>query len=180
MATDDQKPDTGTREFSSQAAALAEQLGRIAGTLEGTAEAWLNRASVTDQLTKVRDAATQMLNSLAGGAANGRQAAQTNQAQPPQSAQPPRRSQPAQSSQSAQSSSRGKSGSSAGRSQTAQAAPNRKMRRQAGAASADPAHAPGKQHRKAAPTVRGAKKSESRIPKLRTAAAVRRRRKSYA
>jgi hypothetical protein len=45
---------------------------------------------------------------------------------------------------------------------------------------ADAAHAPGKRHRKPAPTVRGAKKSDERIPKMRTAAAVRRRRKSYA
>jgi hypothetical protein len=45
---------------------------------------------------------------------------------------------------------------------------------------ADAAHAPGKQHRKPAPTVRGAKKSDQRIPKARTAAEVRQRRKSYA
>ena len=63
MAIQDQKTDTATRELNSQALALAEQLGRIAGTLEGTAEAWLNRAAVTDQLTKVRDGATQLLNS---------------------------------------------------------------------------------------------------------------------
>src|SRR4051812_6034680 len=72
MATDDQKSDNTTaRELNAQAIALAEQLGRIAGTLEGTAEAWLNRASVTEQLTKVRDGATQLLNSLSSGAANG-------------------------------------------------------------------------------------------------------------
>ena len=62
MAIQDQKPDTTTRELNAQALALAEQLGRIAGTLEGTAEAWLNRASVTDQLTegaRRRDAVAQ-------------------------------------------------------------------------------------------------------------------------
>jgi hypothetical protein len=42
------------------------------------------------------------------------------------------------------------------------------------------AHAPGKKHRKPAPTMRGAKKSDERIPKMRSAAAVRQRRKSYA
>ena len=140
MATDDQKPDTQTSELNSQALALAEQLGRIAGALEGTAEVWLNRASVTDQLTKVRDGATQLLNSLAGAAANGRRAVQRKVAPKP----------------------------------------NRKARRSASAAAADPAHARGKRHRKAAPSVRGAKKSDSRIPKMKTAAAVRRRRKSYA
>ena len=141
MATQDQKPDTATRELNSQALALAEQLGRIAGTLEGTAEAWLNRAAVTDQLTKVRDGATQLLNSLAGGVANGRRATQKK---------------------------------------PAEAAANRSTRRVAGAANADPAHAPGKAHRKAAPTVKGAKKSDSRIPKAKQAATIRQRRKSYA
>ncbi len=137
MATQDQKPDTSASELNSQALALAEQLGRIAGTLEGTAEAWLNRAAVTDQLTKIRDGATQLLNSLAGGAASGRRAAQKK---------------------------------------PAAAAPNRTTRR---AASADPAHAPGKRHRKAAPTVKGAKKPDQRIPKAKQAAMIRQRRKSY-
>jgi hypothetical protein len=137
MPTEDQKSDTATRELNSQALALAEQLGRIAGTLEGTAEAWLNRAAVTDQLMKVRDGATQLLNSLAGGAANARRAAQKSAA-------------------------------------------NRGTRRQAGAAVADPAHAPGKRHRKPGQTVRGAKHSVSTIPKAKASAAARRRRKSYA
>jgi hypothetical protein len=44
---------------------------------------------------------------------------------------------------------------------------------------ADRAHAPGKQRRKPAPTMRGVKTDES-IPKLRTAQAIRQRRKSYA
>ena len=141
MAIQDQKPDTTTRELNSQALALAEQLGRIAGTLEGTAEAWLNKASLTDQLTKVRDGASQLLNSLAGAAANGRRAIQkTNGAK------------------------------------TSRAVPTR---RGASAAGADPAHAPGKKHRKPSPTVHGAKHSDSTIPKAKSAAA-RRRLKSYA
>jgi hypothetical protein len=135
MATQDQKPDNTTNELSSQALALAEQIGRIAGTLEGTAESLVNRASLTDQLNQIREGATKMLNSLTGGAADGRSRAKTQG---------------------------GRTGSSA-----------RSM-------GTDPAHAPGKRRRKAAPTVRGAKHSDSRIPKMRTAAAVRRRRKSYA
>lgn len=141
MATQDQKDDTSARELNSQALALAEQLGRIAGTLEGTAEAWLNKAQVTDQLTKVRDGATQLLNTLAGAAATGRRAVQGKSAPAP--------------------------------------APNRSTRRTAGAG-ADPAHAPGKKHRKAAPTVRGVKHSDSTIPKAKASAAARQRRKSYA
>jgi hypothetical protein len=88
MATRDQKDDTTTRDLNSQALALAEQLGRIAGTLEGTAEAWLNKAAVTDQLTKVRDGATQLLNTLAGAAATGRRVVQGKSAAAPRRAAP--------------------------------------------------------------------------------------------
>ena len=130
MARQDQKPDTS--ELNSRALALAEQLGRMAGTLEGTAESLLNRTALTDQLAQVRDGAAELLNSLTGGT---KTSTSTRPARP--------------------GTSRG------GRSQ-------------------DPAHAPGKRHRKPSPSVRGAKKSDSRIPKMRTAAAVRRRRKSYA
>jgi hypothetical protein len=97
-----------------QSVALAEQLGTIAGTVQGTAEKWLKR-------------------------------------QPRSGAQR-----------------RGRN------TKTARRGPARTTRM------ADAAHAPGKRHRKPAPTVRGAKKSDERIPKMRTAAAVRRRRKSYA
>jgi hypothetical protein len=76
MARQDKKTEPTTSELSSQAVALAEQLGRIAGTIEGTAEAWLNRASLTEQLTKVRDGATRLLNTLAGSALRGRKSAQ--------------------------------------------------------------------------------------------------------
>jgi hypothetical protein len=45
---------------------------------------------------------------------------------------------------------------------------------------ADPARAPGKKRKKPAPSLVGVKKSDERIPKMRTAAAARQRRKSYA
>ena len=47
---------------------MAEQLGRIAGTIEGTAESWMNRQKLTEQLTRVRDGAAEMLESLGAGA----------------------------------------------------------------------------------------------------------------
>src|SRR5687767_13113745 len=65
MATQDEKNAT---DLGEQAIALAEQLGRIAGTIEGTAESWLNREKLTEQLTRVRDGATQMLEGLTAGA----------------------------------------------------------------------------------------------------------------
>jgi hypothetical protein len=139
MASQDQKADTRTRELNAQALALAEQLGRMAGTLEGTAEAWLNRAALTDQLTKVRDGAAQLLKSLAPGGTVGRGA----------------------------------------RAQSANAGNANRPRGRA-ALSQDLAHAPGKQHRKPAPTIHGAKKSDSRIPKAKASAQARQRRRLVA
>jgi hypothetical protein len=93
---------------------LAEQLGTIAGTAQGTAEKWVNRQS------------------RSGAQTRGRNTKKTRR----------------------------------GLARTARMA--------------DAAHAPGKRRRKPAPSLRGAKKSDERIPKMRTAAAARRRRKSYA
>jgi hypothetical protein len=130
MATQDSK---NASELGAQAIALAEQLGRIAGTMEGTAEAWLERRQLTEQLTRVRDGASRMLQSLTAGVDRGRKASTQRTAQ---------RAEPV--------------------------------------ARRDPARAPGKRRRKPAPSARGVKKSNAAIPKMRTAAAVRRRRKSYA
>lgn len=138
MATPEQKTAT---DLGAQAIALAEQLGRIAGTIEGTAESWLQRRKLTDQLTRVRDGATQMLEGLEAGAGKGRSLV--------------RRAKPAHN---------GAKG----------AAPAPRM------AHPDHARAPGKKRRKPAPTLKGVKKSDEKIPKLRTAAAARQRRKSYA
>lgn len=128
MATHRQKTAS---DFEAQAMALAEQLGRIAGTMEGTAESWLKQRKLTDQLTRVRDAAAEMLAGM-----------KKSQTKNKKVAPPP--------------------------------APRRV------AAKADPAHAPGKKRRKPAPSMKGVKKSDERISKLRTAEAVRQRRKSYA
>jgi len=129
MATREQKNAT---DLSEQAIALAEQLGRIAGTIEGTAESLMNRQTLAEQLTRVRDSATQMLEGLTGGTAKRRKAAK------------------------------------------------KKPARAASAQQADPAHASGKRRRKPAPTMKGVKKSDQRIPKMKTAAAARQRRKTYA
>jgi len=130
MATQDQK---NAADLGEQAIALAEQLGRIAGTIEGTAEGWMNRQTLTDQLTRVRDGASQMLAGLASGVTKGRKASKAKSAKPA-----------------------------------------------AAVRQTDPSHAPGKRRRKPAPTMKGVKKSDERIPKMRTAAAARQRRKSYA
>ena len=163
MATQQKKPS----DLGEQAIALAEQLGRIAGTIEGTAEAWLHRQSLADQLTRVRDGAAEMLESLTDGADKGRKAAADNLRSLSNNVRQkalqvvPAVSRPRRPLKNA------KKKKTAGGAAAASAAPP------------DPAHAPGKRHRKPGPSIRGAKTDES-IPKLRTAQAVRQRRKSYA
>ena len=46
--------------------AFAEQLGRIAGTFQAKAEGWMDRQTVTKQITSVRDGAAELLERLAG------------------------------------------------------------------------------------------------------------------
>jgi hypothetical protein len=132
MSTDQERNATN---LSEQAIKLAEQLGRIAGTIEGTAQGWLERQQLAEQLTRVRDGAATMLGALT------REMQRTRLQR-----------------------------KKAARGKTAPPA------RQAD----DLAHAPGKRRRKPAPTMKGVKKSDEAIPKLRTARAVRQRRKSYA
>jgi hypothetical protein len=131
MATQDSKVAS---DLGEQAIRLAEQLGRMAGTIEGTAEAWLNRQTLAEQLARVRDGATEMLKGLGAGVSTRRTR-------------------------------------SKGKSAKAAAAQPRKT---------DPARAPGKRRRRPAPSMRGVKKSNQAISKMRTAKTVRQRRKSYA
>lgn len=176
MATENQK-DTTTTAFENQAVALAEQLGRIAGTIEGTAEQWLNRQAIAEQLARVRDSATQLIESLAGGAAKGRQAASDNAQALSQQVREATTKAVSTASSAVSSLS---AGMKAGR--TAMKASSKKTasRGKAAKANVDLAHAAGKKHRKPAPSLHGVKKSDERIPKARVAEAVRHRRKSYA
>jgi hypothetical protein len=80
MATIEQK---NASDLGEQAIALAEQLGRIAGTVQGTAESWLNDPNLTAQLTRVRDGATQMLQDLQAAASRGRNASKAKSAPAP-------------------------------------------------------------------------------------------------
>jgi hypothetical protein len=66
-------------DLSEQAIALAEQLGRIAGTVEGTAQSWMDRQALTDQLTRVRDSAASMLEGLTAGLTKGRKTGRSGQ-----------------------------------------------------------------------------------------------------
>src|SRR5437763_7431207 len=51
--------------------AFAEQLGRIAGTVQARAEGWMDRDTLNTQIASVRDGAAQLLKQLADGVAKG-------------------------------------------------------------------------------------------------------------
>jgi hypothetical protein len=46
--------------------AFAEQLGRIAGTVQAKAEGWMDRESLNTRIASVRDSAAELLEQLAG------------------------------------------------------------------------------------------------------------------
>lgn len=176
MATSEQK---NLSDFGQQAVALAEQLGRIAGTIEGTAESWLKRQSLADQLTRVRDSAAEMLDSLTTSAVRGRKAA-TDSAQ----ALTEQARRTASSAASTATSMASAAVESARRARTSAKGTSKKkgnrgraMTRKA--VGTDPAHAPGKRHRK--PPKKGAsgRKSDVRIANMKVAEANRRRRPSH-
>ena len=110
--------------------ALAEQLGRFIGTVQRKADGWLDRKTLNDQVTRIRDEASSLLEQIADVAspADDRPAAEetTRKAARP----------------------RGRSGGAV--------------------------DAPGKKHRKRAPSARGAKHSDSRIAKIAGAKTMRR------
>ena len=49
---------------------FAEQLGRIAGTVQARADGWLDRQTLNDQLTRIRDGAADLLDHLGSGTAS--------------------------------------------------------------------------------------------------------------
>ena len=48
--------------------AFAEQLGRIVGAVHAKADGWLDRQSLNDELTRIRDGAADLLHHLGSGA----------------------------------------------------------------------------------------------------------------
>jgi hypothetical protein len=50
--------------------AFAEQLGRIAGTVQAKAEGWMDRDALNAQVTAVRDSASELLEQLKTAASN--------------------------------------------------------------------------------------------------------------
>lgn len=55
--------------------AFAEQVGRLIGTVESKSERLLDQKALSEQLTQIRDGATDLLNHLGSALASGRAAA---------------------------------------------------------------------------------------------------------
>jgi hypothetical protein len=62
--------------------ALAEQFGRVVGTMQAKAGGWLDRDALKQQLSEVRDGATHLLEQLGAAAGQAREGADSSQ-QPP-------------------------------------------------------------------------------------------------
>jgi transcription elongation factor len=127
--------------------AFAEQLGRIVGTVQAKADGWLDRKTLKEELTRIRDGAADLLNHVGTGTAIASAAATPAQSQTTD--QTPGRSATATTGWRAT----GATGRSGGK-----------------------VDAPGKTHRKPPAGARGIKHSNEMIPKLKAAQATRRRR----
>ena len=116
-----EKSGTATGDMEKRVVAFAEQLGRMAGTVQAQAEGWIDRDRLNKQLAAVRDGAADLLEQLADAA-------------------------------------------NASRKSTVAAARKDPKGRSGGAVDA-----PGKKHRKQAPSDPGATRADSQAAKLRAA-----------
>jgi hypothetical protein len=138
---------TATDPVEQRLVAFAEQLGRIVGTVHAKAEGWLDRRTLTEELTRIRDGAADLLSHVGSGTASAPAAAtpaltQTKEHMPARAAM-------------------------ATTGWRATGATDR---------SGGKVDAPGKTHRTPPASARGIKHSDEMIPKLKAAQATRRRR----
>jgi hypothetical protein len=70
QATADASPSTTADTMEQRVVAFAEQLGRMAGTVQARAEGWMDRETLSREISSVRDAAVELLGQLAGGTTN--------------------------------------------------------------------------------------------------------------
>jgi hypothetical protein len=127
--------------------AFAEQLGRIVGTVHAKADGWLDRQTLNDELTRIRDGAADLLHHLGSGTPS----------DPVAAAPAPRRTTADAPERSATTTTARRASAETGR-------------------SGGKVDAPGKTHRKPPTGARGIKHSDEMIPKLKAAQAARRRR----
>lgn len=65
MAKRKEEQANTTTDIEQRMLALAEQLGRIAGTVQAKAEGWLDRDALKTQISSIRDGATDLLDQIA-------------------------------------------------------------------------------------------------------------------
>ena len=154
------KPVTGSADESAmeeRVVAFAQQLGRMVGTVERKTTGWLDMAALSDQLTRIRDGAADLLSHLGGGAA-------TDHAEPIEELDS------VSDSPVPDAGGRG-SGGGASKSRARKAASTREAAKPRPAAlsgrSREHVAAPGKRHRKPPASVAGVKHSNEEIAKAR-------------
>jgi hypothetical protein len=145
--TSDQTISTATDPVEQRLVAFAEQLGRIVGTVQAKAEGWLDRQTLSEELTRIRDGAADLLSHVGSGTATASAAATPARTQTKEHM--PARAATATTGWRAT----GATGRSGGK-----------------------VDAPGKTHRTPPAGARGIKHSDEMIPKLKAAQATRRRR----
>ena len=64
------EPAAGSDAMEQRVLAFAEQLGRIAGTVQAKAEGWMDRDALNEQISAVRDGASDLLEQLKATASN--------------------------------------------------------------------------------------------------------------
>src|SRR5258706_5204905 len=62
--------------------AFAEQLGRLAGTVQARADGWMDGPALQEQVTRIRDGAASLLRQLGAAAARGKAAASSGTRSP--------------------------------------------------------------------------------------------------
>src|SRR5882762_2103333 len=62
--------------------AFAEQLGRLAGTVQARADGWMDGPALQEQVTRIRDGAASLLRQLGAAAARGKAAASSGTRRP--------------------------------------------------------------------------------------------------
>jgi hypothetical protein len=62
--------NSATDAVEARVVAFAEQLGRIVGTVQGKADGWLDSQTLTDQLKRIRDEASDLLDHFGGETAS--------------------------------------------------------------------------------------------------------------
>src|SRR6266571_4433278 len=70
--------------------ALAEQLGRLVGTVQAKADGWMDVPALQEQVTRIRDGAAGLLRQLGEAAARGRAATATGRPKKPTASTPGR------------------------------------------------------------------------------------------